>query len=81
VVESIRPDTVFVPYHWPETLAANQLTVRALDPVSKMPEFKVAACRVRAATAEEASHTRARFAELRIEPDGSAAPGRAGGAT
>lgn len=81
VVESIRPDTIFVPYHWPETLAANQLTVRALDPVSQMPEFKVAACRVRAATAEEASHTRARFAELRIEPDGNAAPGRAGGAT
>jgi assimilatory nitrate reductase catalytic subunit len=68
VVETIRPDTVFVPYHWPEALAANQLTVRALDPVSKMPEFKVAACRVRAATPEEATATRARFAELRVEP-------------
>ena len=52
VVETIRPDTVFIPYHWPEALAANQLTVRALDPTSKMPEFKVAACRVRAATAD-----------------------------
>jgi assimilatory nitrate reductase catalytic subunit len=73
VVETIRPDTVFVPYHWPEALAANQLTVRALDPVSKMPEFKVAACRVRAATSEEAANARARFAELRLEaPD---APG------
>jgi len=67
VVESIRPDTVFVPYHWPEALAANQLTVRALDPVSKMPEFKVAACRVRAATAEEAARARTLFAELRLE--------------
>jgi assimilatory nitrate reductase catalytic subunit len=83
VVETIRPDTVFVPYHWPEALAANQLTVRALDPVSKMPEFKVAACRVRAATSEEAANARARFAELRLEaPDapGAAPHARMGGA-
>ena len=66
VVETIRPDTVFVPYHWPEALAANQLTVRALDPVSKMPEFKVAACRVRAATPDEAVRARALFAELQL---------------
>jgi assimilatory nitrate reductase catalytic subunit len=46
VVETIRPDTVFIPYHWPGTKAANQLTNRALDPVSRMPEFKVAAVRV-----------------------------------
>ena len=67
VTETIREDTVFVPYHWPERLAANQLTVRALDPVSKMPEFKVAACRVRAATREEAERLRADYAELRRE--------------
>ena len=41
-----RPDTVFVPYHWAEPVAANVLTVDALDPISKMPEFKVCACRV-----------------------------------
>lgn len=46
VVKSIRPDTVFVPYHWPGRKAANQLTIRALDPISKIPEFKVCACRV-----------------------------------
>lgn len=67
VVETIRPDTVFLPYHWPEELAANQLTVRALDPVSKMPEFKVAACRVRAATRAEADRARSLFAELQLE--------------
>lgn len=67
VLETIRADTVFVPYHWPELLAANQLTVKALDPVSKMPEFKVAACRVRAATHEEAARARKLFAELRLE--------------
>lgn len=46
VVKSIRPDTVFIPYHWPGKKAANQLTNRKLDPISKIPEFKVCACRV-----------------------------------
>ncbi len=50
VVTTIRPDTVFIPYHWPGTQAANQLTNRAVDPVSKMPEFKVAAVRVERTT-------------------------------
>jgi assimilatory nitrate reductase catalytic subunit len=43
VVETIRPDTVFVPFHW---VGANQLTGDALDPSSRMPEFKVCAARV-----------------------------------
>ena len=46
VVATIRPDTVFIPYHWPGRKAANQLTNRALDPISKIPEYKVAAVRV-----------------------------------
>ena len=46
VVTTIRPDTVFIPYHWPGAKAANQLTNRAVDPLSQMPEFKVAAVRV-----------------------------------
>jgi assimilatory nitrate reductase catalytic subunit len=46
VVKTVRPDTVFVPYHWPENKSANLLTNRALDPISKIPEYKVAACRV-----------------------------------
>ena len=41
VVTTIRPDTVFIPYHWPGRQAANQLTNRALDPISKIPEYKV----------------------------------------
>jgi assimilatory nitrate reductase catalytic subunit len=49
VVNTIRPDTVFIPYHWPGTQAVNQLTNRALDPISRMPEFKVAAVRVASA--------------------------------
>ena len=46
VVTSIRPDTIFIPYHWPGKKAANQLTNRALDPISKIPEYKVCACKV-----------------------------------
>ncbi len=46
VVNTIRPDTVFIPYHWPGDKSANRLTNRAVDPLSKMPEFKVAAVRV-----------------------------------
>ena len=46
VVKTIRPDTVFIPYHWGGKKAANQLTNRKLDPISKIPEFKVCACKV-----------------------------------
>jgi assimilatory nitrate reductase catalytic subunit len=42
-VTTIRPDTVFVPFHW---VGANRLTNDALDPASRMPEFKVCAASV-----------------------------------
>ncbi|MBO0693953.1 MAG: molybdopterin-dependent oxidoreductase, partial [Acidimicrobiaceae bacterium] len=47
----IRPDTVFAPFHWGGDQAANRLTSPALDPTSRMPEFKVCAVRLRAAEA------------------------------
>jgi len=47
VVTTIRPDTVFIPYHWPGRKSANQLTIAAQDPVSKIPEYKVCAVRLR----------------------------------
>ncbi len=47
----IRRDTLFAPFHWGGRQAANLLTNAALDPVSRMPEFKVCAVRARAATA------------------------------
>ncbi|MEZ5042127.1 MAG: molybdopterin oxidoreductase family protein [Saprospiraceae bacterium] len=47
IVQSIRTDTVFLPYHWPGRKSANQFTIAALDPVSKIPEYKVCACRLR----------------------------------
>jgi assimilatory nitrate reductase catalytic subunit len=47
IVRTIRPDTVFIPYHWPGNRSANRLTHRTLDPRSKIPEFKVSACRIK----------------------------------
>jgi assimilatory nitrate reductase catalytic subunit len=47
VVRTIRPDTVFIPYHWPGEKSANQLTIAAQDPISKIPEYKVCAVRLK----------------------------------
>lgn len=49
ITPDIRPDTVFAPFHWGGKQSANLLTVAALDPKSRMPEFKVCAVRVRPA--------------------------------
>jgi assimilatory nitrate reductase catalytic subunit len=46
VVDTIRPDTLFVPFHWGGAARANSLTVDALDPISRMPEFKLCAARI-----------------------------------
>jgi assimilatory nitrate reductase catalytic subunit len=46
VIETIRADTAFIPYHWAKQVSANLLTVDALHPVSKIPEYKVCACRI-----------------------------------
>ncbi|WP_084704480.1 molybdopterin oxidoreductase family protein [Phaeacidiphilus oryzae] len=48
ITDAIRPDTVFLPFHWP---GVNELTNPALDPVSEMPEFKICAVRVERAAA------------------------------
>jgi assimilatory nitrate reductase catalytic subunit len=42
----IRLDTLFMPFHWPSPGRANTLTNDAVDALSKIPEFKVAAARV-----------------------------------
>jgi assimilatory nitrate reductase catalytic subunit len=43
---AVRMDTLFVPFHYPGTGRVNLLTNPALDPVSRMPEFKVCAARL-----------------------------------
>ena len=46
VVTTIRPDTIFIPYHWAGDKSANRLTVAAQDPISKIPQYKVCGCRL-----------------------------------
>jgi assimilatory nitrate reductase catalytic subunit len=53
VSAAIREDTVFVPFHWGGEQSANRLTVAALDPVSKMPEFKICAAKIAPSDAAE----------------------------
>jgi assimilatory nitrate reductase catalytic subunit len=53
VSTGMREDTIFAPFHWGGLQAANQLTIPALDPTSRMPEFKVCAVRARAAAGSE----------------------------
>jgi len=46
ITTTIRPDTVFMPFHWPGAGMANAVTNDATDPISGMPEFKVCAVSV-----------------------------------
>ena len=43
VTERVTEGVVFIPFHFPE---ANVLTTDALDPEARIPEYKVAACRI-----------------------------------
>ena len=45
-VTSMRADVVFLPFHFPGAQRANLLTNPALDPASRMPEFKVCAVKL-----------------------------------
>ncbi|HEX6210181.1 MAG TPA: formate dehydrogenase subunit alpha [Methylomirabilota bacterium] len=47
VTSGITPGAVFMPFHFAEA-AANELTHAALDPVAKIPEYKVCAVRLEA---------------------------------
>ncbi|MGZ3140587.1 molybdopterin oxidoreductase family protein [Lentzea chajnantorensis] len=51
-VPSMRVDAVFLPFHFPGDGRANLLTNPALDPTSRMPEFKVCAVRLERACDE-----------------------------
>jgi assimilatory nitrate reductase catalytic subunit len=46
LTDTIRPDTVFVPFHWGGDACANALTDPTLDHLSKMPSFKACAVTV-----------------------------------
>jgi assimilatory nitrate reductase catalytic subunit len=46
VAPTIRPDTLFIPFHYGHREAVNQLTIPAVDPTVKIPEYKVCAATV-----------------------------------
>jgi assimilatory nitrate reductase catalytic subunit len=46
ITRDIRRDTVFVPFHWGGKAGVNMLTKAALDPQSRIPEFKACAVHV-----------------------------------
>ncbi|MFJ4227009.1 molybdopterin oxidoreductase family protein [Paenarthrobacter nicotinovorans] len=46
---TVRPDTVFLPFHFPGQENANRLTEATTDPISGMPEFKTSRVWVRRA--------------------------------
>ncbi len=45
ISERPKPGVAFIPFHFVEA-AANKLTIDALDPTCKIPEFKVCACKI-----------------------------------
>jgi predicted molibdopterin-dependent oxidoreductase YjgC len=45
ITERVPPGVVYANFHFPDS-GANELTIAALDPVSKIPEYKVCAVRV-----------------------------------
>jgi assimilatory nitrate reductase catalytic subunit len=46
LTDGIRLDTLFMPFHWGGIGRANTLTNDAVDPMSKIPEFKISASRL-----------------------------------
>ncbi len=51
VAPTIRPDTVFVPFHYGHEQAVNQLTHPAVEPRVKIPEYKACAAAIERADA------------------------------
>lgn len=48
--EGIKRGVVFIPFHFAEA-AANKLTIAALDPIAKIPEYKVCAVKIKLTSA------------------------------
>jgi predicted molibdopterin-dependent oxidoreductase YjgC len=83
----IRDGVVFVPFHYgswdraagaPST-AANELTLTAWDPVSKQPQFKVAAVRVRKLASSDGTPSNAPTTTASVPVPGNATVATTGG--
>jgi formate dehydrogenase alpha subunit len=67
ITEKLPPGLVFMPFHWREA-AANILTNDALDPVAKIPEYKVSAVSAVLAVLDRAARDNAFLARLAENP-------------
>jgi formate dehydrogenase alpha subunit len=67
ITENLPPGLVFMPFHWREA-AANILTSDALDPVAKIPEYKVSAVNAVLAVLDRAAQDNAFLARLAENP-------------
>ena len=67
ITEELPPGVVFMPFHWREA-AANILTNDALDPVAKIPEYKVSAVNAVLAVLDRAAQDNAFLARLAENP-------------
>ena len=47
ITDRVPPGVIFANFHFPNA-SANELTIAALDPVAKIPEYKVCAVKVEA---------------------------------
>jgi len=56
VTSRIKPGIVFIPFHFAEA-AANALTNAAVDPVAKIPEYKVCAVKIEPADLNQSKST------------------------
>jgi formate dehydrogenase alpha subunit len=67
ITENLPPGLVFMPFHWREA-AANILTNDALDPLAKIPEYKVSAVNAVLAVLDRAAQDNAFLARLAENP-------------
>ncbi len=55
ITDRVSPGLIFANFHFPGAQNANNLTIAALDPVAKIPEYKVCAVRIERVHAEKMS--------------------------
>ena len=67
VTDKTSPGLVFMAFHWHES-PVNMLTNAALDPIAKIPEFKVTAVKVILSVLGRAAEDNAFFARLAEHP-------------
>lgn len=68
ITDTVRPDTIFVPFHWSGRSTANALTNPVLDQFSRMPAFKVCAVAVQVLSDVDLTQNETEHAHDRARP-------------